>query len=58
MLVFSASAAATELGFLKLNIEKTSLFARLNSHTLSNIMRIGIENIPVRKFDLRPILKR
>ena len=58
MLVISASAATSERGFSKLNIEKTSLRTRLNSKTLSNIMRIGIENIPVTKFDLGPILKR
>ena len=46
MLVNSAStAAAAERGFPKLNIEKTSLRTRLNSKTLSNIMRIGSENI-------------
>ena len=58
MLVNSASTAAAERGFPKLNIEKTSLRTRLNSKTLSNIIRIGIENIPVTKFDSRPILKR
>ena len=47
MLVFSASAATTERGFLKLNTDKTSLCTRLSSETLSYIMRIGIENIPV-----------
>ena len=28
-----------------------------NGKTLSNIMRVGIENIPVTKFDSRTILK-
>ena len=58
MLVISASTAAAERDFLKLNIEKTSLCTRLNSKTLSNIMRIGIENVPMTKFDSRPVLKR
>ena len=56
MLVISASTAAAESGFSKLNIEKTSLCTRLNSKTLSNIMHIDIGNIHVTKFDLRPIL--
>ena len=51
MLVISASTAAAERGFSKLNIEKTT-------ETLSNIMRTGIENIPATKFDSRLILKR
>ena len=58
MLVISTSTAAAERRFSKLNIEKTSLRTRLDSKTLSNIMRIGTENIPVTKFDSRPILKR
>ena len=63
MLVISAStaaaaAAAVECDFSKLNIEEPSLHTNLNSKTLSNIMRIGIENIPVTKFDSRPILKQ
>ena len=56
MLVISTSAAAAERGFSKLNIKKTSLHTRLNSKTLSNKMHTGIENIPVTKFDSRPIL--
>ena len=47
MLVISASTAAAERGVSKLNIEKTSLRTRLNSKILRNIMRIGIENIPM-----------
>ena len=58
MLVISASTAAAERRFSKLNIEKTSLRTRLDSKTLSNIMRIGTENIPVTKFDSRPIVKQ
>ena len=58
MLVISASSCAAERGFSKLNIEKTSICTRLNSKTLSNIMRIGIENIPMTKFDSRSVLKR
>ena len=58
MLVISASTAATERGFSKVNIEKTTLRTRLNRKTLSNIMHIGIENIPVTKFDSRTVLKR
>ena len=60
MLVISASAAAAaaESGFSKLNIEKTSLHTRLNSKFLSSIMRSGVENIPVTKFDSWAILKR
>ena len=58
MLVISTSTAAAELRFSKLNIEKTSLRTRLDSKTLSNIMRIGTENIPVTKFDSRPIVKQ
>ena len=54
---FCTSATAAERGFSKLNIEKTSLRTRLNSKTLSNIMRIGIENIPMTKFDSRLVLK-
>ena len=56
MLVISASTAAAERGFSKLSIEKISLHTRLNNKTLSNIMHTGIENIPVTKFDSRPIL--
>ena len=58
MLVISTSTAAAERRFSKLNIEKTSLRTRLDSKTLSNIMRIGTENIPVTKFDSRPIVKQ
>ena len=58
MLVISASTAAADHGFSKLNIAKTSLCTRLNSQTLSNIMRIGIENIPMTKFDSRLVFKR
>ena len=58
MLVISTSTAAAEGRFSKLNIEKTSLRTRLDSKTLSNIMRIGTENIPVTKFDSRPIVKQ
>ena len=47
MLVISASTAAAERGVSKVNIEKTSLRTRLNSKILRNIMRIGIENIPM-----------
>ena len=55
MLVNSASTAVAERGFRKLNIEKTSLRTRLNSKTLSNIMR---RKYPCDKFDSRTILKR
>ena len=57
MLVVSASTAAAECGFLKLNIEKTSLRTRHNSKTLSNIMRIDVDNMPMTKSDSRLVLK-
>ena len=56
MLVISANTASADRGFSKLNIDKTSLCTRFNSNTLNNIMRVGIENIPMKKFDSRPIL--
>ena len=42
---------------MKLNIAKTSLRTRLNSETLSSMMHIGIENIPVTQFDSKPVPK-
>ena len=55
-MLISASTAVAERGFRKMNTEKTSLRTRLNSKTLSNIMRRKISLLT--KFDSRTILKR
>ena len=58
MMAISASTAAAERGFSKMNLEKTSPCTRMGSKTLSNLKRIGVDGIPIKMFDSKAILKR
>ena len=40
-MTISVSTPTCERGFSKLNIEKTTLYSKTNSQTLSDAMRIG-----------------